>query len=297
MGAPAPPLATAEVNAQETVAVQGDVIQQQPPEEYIPEGDHTPPPALTVQNPDLVVVPSGDAQVYMVPNMVGVYFYGGHWYRYHHGVWFTAGSYNEPWVFVQPPTIPSFVIGISPAYAFYLPRDYHRIHYGEFHSHWNTWDREKHWHNQSWFKNERRAEVRQNRERQAHARMEKDRLQRQERVKADPVGYKKRLADPAKYNKPTHSDKVGHTGTIDKTGKAGAVDKTGHTGKTGTIDKTGSTTKTGSTGKIDKTGTTGSTAKTGVTNTKTGGTTKVSNQPKKPQPKAQVKEKDKHDVK
>ena len=77
-----------------------------PAEEFIPEGDPTPPPELTVQNPDLVVVPSGEQQVYMVPNMAGVYFYDGHWYRHHHGVWFTAESYNEPWVFVEPPVFP-----------------------------------------------------------------------------------------------------------------------------------------------------------------------------------------------
>jgi hypothetical protein len=254
---------------------------QPPPEEYIPEGDPTPPPVLIVHNPDLVVVPSGEAQVYMVPNMVGVYFYEGRWYRYHHGVWFTAGVYNEPWVFVQPPVVPSFVVGISPAYAFYLPRGYHRIHYGEFHSHWHTWDREKHWHHERWFQNERRAEVRHARERQAHARMEKDRHQRKERVKSDKVGYKQRLADHAKNNKPTPSDKTGkidRTGKTDKTGKTGKVDKTGSTGsttKTDGINKTGgATTKTGGIGttKIDKTGSTGSTTKTGGATTKTGGT-------------------------
>lgn len=268
---------------------------QPPPEEYIPEGDPTPPPPLTVRNPELVVVPSGEAQVYMVPNMTGVYFYGGSWYRYHHGVWFMASVYNEPWVFVQPPMVPSFVIGVPPAYVFYLPRGYHRIHYGEFHSHWRTWDREKHWHNQQWFKNERRAEVRQARERQAHARMEKERHQRQERVKADKVGYKQRLADHAKSNKSTHSDK---TGKIDK-------DKTATTGNTTKMVGTGTTktggaitnTKTGGTGttKIDKTGTTGGTTKTsginktGGTTTKTGVATKIRNQPKpQPKPKPQV---------
>ena len=172
----------ARVEAQPTVQV--EVSAPPPPaEEYIPEGDPTPPPALTVQNPELVVVPSGEAQVYMVPNMSGVYFYGGSWYRYHHGVWFRAGVYNEPWVFVEPPMVPSFVVGISPFYPFYLPRGYHRIHYGEFHSHWRTWDREKHWHNQPWYKNERRAEVRHAREQQAHARMEKERHVRNERIK------------------------------------------------------------------------------------------------------------------
>ena len=248
-----------------------------PPEEFIPEGDPTPPQPLAIQDPELVVVPSGEAQVYMVPNMLGVYFYGGHWYRHHHGVWFRASSYNEPWVFVQPRVVPSFVSGISPAYAYYLPRGYHRIHYGEFHSHWRTWDRERHWHNQHWFKNERRAEVRHARERQAHARVEKERHQRQERVKTDKVGYKNRLADHERRNKSTPSDK---TGKIDKTDKTGKIDKTGKVDKT---DKTGKIDKTG------KTSTTGNTTKTDGTTTKTSGTTKISNQPK-PQPKPQVQQ-------
>jgi len=258
--------------------VTGVSAQDPPPaEEYIPEGDPTPPPALTVQNPDLVVVPSGEAQVYMVPNMAGVYFYAGRWYRHHHGVWFGAAAYNEPWVFMEPPVIPSFVVGISPFYPFYLPRDYHRIHYGDFHSHWRTWDHDRHWHNEHWFKNERRAEVRHARERQAHARMEKDRHQRQDRVKSDKVGYKNRLADSARHNKLTHSDKTGNihkTGSTGSTTKTSGITKTGGTTKTGGITKTGgTTTRTSGITKTGGTTKTGSTIKTGGTTTRTGGAT------------------------
>ena len=35
------------------------------------------PPPLEVQNPEMVVVPSGDSYVYMVPNTYGVYFHNG----------------------------------------------------------------------------------------------------------------------------------------------------------------------------------------------------------------------------
>jgi hypothetical protein len=247
-------------------------VQELPAEEYIPEGDPTPPPPLAVREPELVVVPSGEAQVYMVPNTVGVYFYGGTWYRYHHGVWFSTGVYNAPWVVVGTPLVPSFVVGISPAYALYLPPSYHRIRYGEFHSHWRTWDRERRWERESWYKNERRAEVRQARERQARERVQRDRRERTERVKADKVGYKKRLADPGRYNKTDKTGSTTKTG-VTKTGvtKTGVtkdgVTKTGVT-KTG-VTKTGVTkdgvTKTG----VTKTGVT----KTGVTKdgvTKTG---------------------------
>jgi hypothetical protein len=190
-----------------------------PPEEYIPEGNHTPPPKLAVQEPELVVVPSGNAQVYMVPNMVGVYFYGGHWYRHHHGVWFRAASYNQPWVFMKRERVPSFVSGISPAYALSLPPSYHRIHYHEFNRNWRTWDRERHWERERWYQNERRAEIRRDRDRHANERMTRDRHERNERVKVDPVGYKNRLADPVRYNKPVHPGQPGQQGGPQKPGQ------------------------------------------------------------------------------
>ena len=287
-------------------------VQVLPPEEFIPEGDPTPPPQIVVQEPQLVVVPSGNTQVYMVHDTPGIYFYDGHWYRHHHGVWFSSTSYNTPWVYVRPAGVPSFVVDIPPTYPLYLPPSYHRIHYREFHSHWRTWDHDRHWEKQHWYQNERRAEVRNERMHRAHERMERDRHERHERVKADPVGYKKRLADPAKYNKPVHSDKTGkidkdRTGKTDKTGK---IDKAGKTDNTGKIDKTGKTDKTGKidrtdkSGKIDKTGktdktrkidkagsATGSTTKTGGAATKTGETTNISNKPKpQVQPKQQVRQ-------
>jgi len=157
--------------------------QDLPPDEYIPEGDPTPPQPLTMNEPEMVVVPSGDAQVYMIPNTVGVYFYGGTWYRHHHGVWFTANAYNGGWVYAQPAIVPGFVVNISPAYALYLPPSYHRIRYYEFHSHWRTWDRDRHWHRHSWFQNERRADIRRDRERLARERMMKDRKLRDQRIK------------------------------------------------------------------------------------------------------------------
>jgi hypothetical protein len=157
---------------------------------------------------------------------VGVYFYDGTWYRYHHGVWFTANVYNAPWAVVQTPVVPPFVVGISPAYALYLPPTYYRIHYGDFHSHWRSWDRERRWERESWYKNERRADIRQSRERMARERMAKDRHLRNERIK----------------------EHRAHTG---KTGKTGHFEqkKTGHfedkkTGKTGHFEKN----KSGQTG-------------------------------------------------
>jgi hypothetical protein len=191
-------------------------VQELPPEEYIPEGDPTPPSQFVVQEPELVVVPSGNTEVYMVPNTPGVYFHGGRWYRHHHGVWFGADSYNAPWVIIAPAVVPSFVVDISPAYALYLPPSYHRIHYRDFHSNWRTWDRERHWNRYDWYKNERRADIRRDRMHRANVRMTRDRRERHERVKADPVGHRNRLANPARYNKPGHvgPQKPGQQGGI-----------------------------------------------------------------------------------
>jgi len=191
-------------------------VQELPPEEYIPEGDPTPPSQFVVQEPELVVVPSGNTEVYMVPNTPGVYFHGGRWYRHHHGVWFGADSYNAPWVIVAPAVVPSFVVDISPAYALYLPPSYHRIHYRDFHSNWRTWDRERHWNRYDWYKNERRADIRRDRMHRSNVWMTRDRRERHERVKADPVGHRNRLANPARYNKPGHvgPQKPGQQGGI-----------------------------------------------------------------------------------
>jgi hypothetical protein len=230
--APPPQVVVEPAPPAETSAEQQDYSQQQEPaqgeypaEEYIPEGDPTPPAALTTQNPDLVVVPSGEAQVYMVPNTVGVYFYGGTWYRYHHGVWFTANEYNAPWAVVQTPVVPSFVVGISPTYALYLPPAYYRIHYNDFHSHWRSWDRERRWERESWYKNERRAEVRQARERQARERMQRDRQARNQRIKER--DHRAHTGQPGSH-KPGQFDqrKTGQKGHIDqkKTGQPGKLD-------------------------------------------------------------------------
>jgi hypothetical protein len=184
---------------------QDNAQQEYPAEEYIPEGDPTAPQPLAIQEPELVVVPSGDAQVYMVPNMVGVYFYGGVWYRYHHGVWFTANAYNGAWGFVQPAIVPAFVVGISPAYALYLPPTYYRIHYRDFNSHWRTWDRERHWERERWYQNERRADVRQSRERQSRERLQRDRQIRDQRIKERDRRYQK-TGQPGQ--RPGRTDKV-----------------------------------------------------------------------------------------
>jgi len=114
------------------------------------------PPQLTfAQPPDMAVVPSGEAAVYVIPNTFGVYFFNNAWYRFYNGIWFSAAVYSDPWVPVAVGLVPQVVIGVPPEYAVVLPPDYQRIRYGEFHRHWREWDRGHYWHNQPWFRSER----------------------------------------------------------------------------------------------------------------------------------------------
>ncbi len=150
--------------------------------------------------PDIVVVPSGETYVYMLPNTTGVYFYGGYWYRYYEGYWFRSPNYARNWGIISPVVVPRVVVNVPPEYPRYLPPAYYRIHYGDFHQHWQAWDRDREWHKRDWFKAEMRPDVgmqRQaliNQEREQHrAKVERQRqeaqqqLQQQERqrIKAD----------------------------------------------------------------------------------------------------------------
>jgi hypothetical protein len=163
----------------------------------------------------------------MVPNTAGVYFYGGTWYRQHHGVWFTAGEYNAPWAVVQTTAVPGFVADISPAYALSLPPTYHRIHYNDFHRNWRTWDHDRRWERERWYKNERRSEVRHARERQAHDRMMRDRQARQQHIK-DRERHGSRPGQPGPH-KPGQFDqrRPGQQGHIDqrKPGQRGPIEQ------------------------------------------------------------------------
>jgi hypothetical protein len=114
-----------------------------------------PPAPLQFQTaPEMVVVPSGNAYVYMVPNVYGVYFYEGSWFRYHNGFWFRSAAWNGYWAPVQVGIVPGVIIGLSPEYAMYLPVGYYRIPFAHFHMHWRTWGHNHHWHGHHWFKHQ-----------------------------------------------------------------------------------------------------------------------------------------------
>ena len=132
-----------------------------------------PPPLQFTAPPDVYVVPSGRSYVYMVPDYDGVYFYGGNWYRFYNDRWFRSSHYNERWDYIETSIVPQVIIVLPPEYIHYVPSGYHRIHYDDFHSNWQSWDQGRHWDSYDWYQHERRDDTR----RERYNRIESDRHQ------------------------------------------------------------------------------------------------------------------------
>jgi len=115
-------------------------------------GVGVPPPLEFAAPPDVVVVPSGTSDVYLVPNTVGLYFYGGFWYRFHENHWFRATLYSGPWRTIVATLVPRSVVVIPPDYVLSMPQGYHRIRYNDFHSHWKNWGHNHYWNKQTWYR-------------------------------------------------------------------------------------------------------------------------------------------------
>jgi hypothetical protein len=133
-----------------------------------------PPPLQFAAPPDVYVVPSGTSYVYMVPDYDGVYFYGGHWYRFYNNYWFRSSSYNGYWDYIEPSMVPQVIFVIPPEYIHYVPSGYYRIRYNDFYGNWRTWDQRRHWDRYDWYKHERRDDIR----RERYNRIDRDRQQR-----------------------------------------------------------------------------------------------------------------------
>ncbi len=114
-----------------------------------------PSPFVFAEQPDLVVIPSGSAYVYMVPGIPGLYFYNNVWFRFHRGHWFTSSVYDSTWTYIDTARVPRFVLDVPPDYYRHLPPGYYRIHYGDLRAHWREWDQVKHWNKYDWYKHER----------------------------------------------------------------------------------------------------------------------------------------------
>ncbi|MGD0229890.1 MAG: glycine zipper 2TM domain-containing protein [Syntrophorhabdales bacterium] len=108
-----------------------------------PPPQDAPPPYAFVAPPSVVPIPGTYA--YFVPGIgTDVLFYGGYWYRPFRGRWYSALSYNGPWMFVPGPRVPRVLISL-PAGWRRVPRGYRPIPVGDLHRNWQRWEREKHW--------------------------------------------------------------------------------------------------------------------------------------------------------
>lgn len=122
-----------------------------------------PPPLVFAEPPNVVVIPSGNSYIYMVPDVTGIYFYQGLWYRFHHNRWFRSTIYNGDWVLMDTSNIPLAIVRIPPEYPLYIPVGYQRINYNDLHREWRLWDNNRHWDSFEWYKHEMRPETKRER--------------------------------------------------------------------------------------------------------------------------------------
>jgi hypothetical protein len=102
-----------------------------------------PPPFMIPAPPPVVVIPR--TYVYAVPDIeVDILFYHGYWYRPHQGHWYRARSYNGPWVYLSPRSVPRPLIELPPDYH-RVPHGYRRIPHGDLKKNWSGWERQRHW--------------------------------------------------------------------------------------------------------------------------------------------------------
>lgn len=150
-----------------------------------------PPPLVFTGPPDVVVVPSGPAYVYMVPGRPGLYFYNNFWYRFHGGHWYWAHIYNGRWSYIETHLVPRFIIDVPPNYYHYLPPRYLRIHFSDLDRNWYRWDKSRHWDRYDWYRREYREHERRRHAKDFHRDGHKPRPYNHRDLKKDHRGPKR----------------------------------------------------------------------------------------------------------
>ncbi len=130
-------------------------------------GINVPPPGPFIMPapPEVVVIPG--TYVYFIPTLgVDVFFYGGYWYRPHHGHWYRASSYNGHWGLLEDRRVPSVLIHLPGDFR-RMPPGYRHIPYGELHNNWRGWEKNRYWEKQEFWRHreaDRREDLRERRE-------------------------------------------------------------------------------------------------------------------------------------
>jgi hypothetical protein len=112
------------------------------------------PPLEFAESPDVVVVPSGESYVYIVPDTPGIYFYDGYWYRTYGDRRYRSTIYRGPWTYISTYRIPRVIIDVRPDYYRHLPFGYHRIHSDDLQRRRRSWNRDRYWNRYDWYKHE-----------------------------------------------------------------------------------------------------------------------------------------------
>jgi len=108
-----------------------------------------PPPAVLIEPPQFVVVPSTPAVRYAPAASLDVFFYGGRYYAWQDG-WFVAAHLGEPWAYIEPAQVPRPVLVVPARYYHKIPPGHRKRlyytgppgpHYGP-----DGWDRGPHGH-------------------------------------------------------------------------------------------------------------------------------------------------------
>ena len=74
-----------------------------------------PPPLVVAAPPPMVLVPG--TAVHHVPSVsFNLFVYGGRYYSFHNGVWFSAASHNAPWIAIATDRVPKPVLGVPATY-------------------------------------------------------------------------------------------------------------------------------------------------------------------------------------
>lgn len=100
------------------------------------------PPVIAVPAPPrLIIVPSTPAVQYAPDVGANFFFYGGQYYTYNDGAWFSASAYNGPWVYARHVPRPLLVV---PARYYHAPPRYYGGHRSHGHDRRRHGDRDHH---------------------------------------------------------------------------------------------------------------------------------------------------------
>jgi hypothetical protein len=79
-------------------------------------GVPAPPPPLVIASPPTPVVVPGTAVYYVPTASFNLFVYGGQYYSFHNGAWFSAATGNGPWTVVASERVPGPVLAVPGRY-------------------------------------------------------------------------------------------------------------------------------------------------------------------------------------